>query len=436
MNTKKNLVTGFLIFCFIAATTNAEFSEIRIDSVTWDPSYIEAGDDVTVYVKFHNHPLGMAYLTPAPNTQPDEKDAGVFYTARLEPMDELSEKNIIIKKDTKNVGHLFIGESWTTPFDIKIRENAVATTYNLKFSIIKTDIDGTQKDTDKFLEFKIPVKGVVKFKVDSDNTLKLGDTGDIQITISNEGGGNAKYVTGKLGLSDPFTPAKTSEIYVGDFMGDESKDLIFSVSVNSGAEPKAYTIPLQITYTCADGTEKQMNTDIGVQIDATPKLRIALENADMFTQGSSGTVSVDVVNEGFVDAKFLTLKLLPDDNYKILSIGEIYIGNLDSDDSESEEYLIQLSENVPNGAVPLKFELRYKTANRDIEFLEDADVTLNVLTSAEYADGQPKQNLTSQIFGALFIIPILVIVYLLIWIVFKLVGLFTGYLNKRFFGRR
>ncbi|OYT38993.1 MAG: hypothetical protein B6U86_05790 [Candidatus Altiarchaeales archaeon ex4484_43] len=98
MNMKKIFVTGILIFCLLGIV-NGEFAEIRIDSVTWDPSHIEAGDNVRVYVKFHRHPSGKAFLTPPPKGE----DVGIFYIARLEPVDELTEKNIIIKRDTKNV---------------------------------------------------------------------------------------------------------------------------------------------------------------------------------------------------------------------------------------------------------------------------------------------------------------------------------------------
>ena len=430
MNMKKIFVTGILIFCLLGIV-NGEFAEIRIDSVTWDPSHIEAGDNVRVYVKFHRHPSGKAFLTPPPKGE----DVGIFYIARLEPADELTEKNIIIKRDTKNVGHLFVGESWTTPFDIKVKENAIAMSYKMRFSIIETDVEGVEIDTVKFLDFEIPVKGIVKFDVDSNNTLKLGRVGDINITITNEGGGDAKHVTVKLDLSDPFTPVRASEEYVGDFEGGERKDVTFKVSVDSKAEPKAYKIPLTIKYIDADGTEKEVGKDIGVQIDATPDLTIALESADTFTRGSTGKVSIEVVNEGFIDAKFVKLTLEPTDDYEVTSINEFYIGNLDSDDVETEDFTIKISDSVDKEIIPLKVKLEYRGEGNNIGYTKEDTVNIKILSEEDYATRLQENKTSSMIIWILIAIPVIFISLLVLWFIYKLFTLVTGYINRKLFSR-
>ena len=435
MNMKKILVMGILIFCFFGTVNGDIRSEIRIDSMMWDPSYIEAGDDVTVYMKFVNRPIERTWAVQNPDNIAREENHEVFYKAKLEPADDLAEKYVIIKKDTKNVGHLFIGESWTTPFDIKIRDNAIATSYKMKFSVMETDIDGTDEEVVKFHEFDLPVRGMVKFDVDSDNTVRLGSISDVTVNVKNEGGGNAKHVMVKLDLTSPFTPVRTSELYVGDFMAGEDKDITFKVSVDSETEAMVYKIPLTIKYINANGSEKQVSKDIGVRIDATPDLTIGLESADTFTQGSKGEVSIEVVNEGFVDAKFVKLTLEPTDDYTVTSINEFYIGNLDSDDIETDEFTIEVSDSVDKETIPLKVKLQYKGDGSDAKYTHEGTVNLKVLSKEEYAAKFQADGASSMIFGLLMAVPVLFIVILVVWFIIKLLGLVTGFLNRKLFSK-
>jgi len=435
MNMKKFFVFGILAFCLIGAVNGYVKSEIRIDSVMWDPSYIEAGDEVTVYVKFVNRPIERTWAIENPDDIARAQDPSIFYKARLELADDLAERYVIIKKDTKNVGHLFTGESWTTPFDIKIRESAVATSYKMRFSVIETDMDGAKEEVVKFYEFYLPVKGVVKFDVDSDNLVKLGSISDITVNIKNEGAGDARHVMIKLDLSKPFTPVRTSEKYVGDFMGRESKNITFKVSVDSETEALVYKIPLTITYIGDNGTEEKVSRDIGVKMDATPDMTIGLESADTFTQGSTGKVTIEVVNEGFVDAKFVKLTLEPTDDYEVVSINEFYIGNLDSDDIETDDFTIKISDSVDKEELPLKVKLQYKGEGSDVKYTKEGTIDLNILSKEDYAAKFQGDGTSSMIIGVLIAIPVIFIAVLVLWFVYKLFDLVKDYLNRKLFSR-
>jgi len=47
------------------------------------------------------------------------------------------------------------------------------------------------------------------------------------------------------------------------------------------------------------------------------------------------------VNKGFAQVKFLNLKMLSTENYDVTSATEAYVGNLDSDSSDSQDFQIQ-----------------------------------------------------------------------------------------------
>jgi len=433
---KTTLMTGFLILALIQAI----YAEPRFDSVSLDPIYIEAGDTVNVYVKFHENPDMRDVLSAGSRGEGGAKtiagdDPSIFYKTRLIPVGDISETYILVKEGERSVGHLFIGESWTSPFEIKIRENAPATTYSLEFQIIKTDIDGNDEELIIGNDVEILVRDSVEFDIESNNALEVGSTEDIEIGITNEGGGIARHVNVELTLDSPFTTATSSSKYLGNFEADETKDVEFSVSVGSGAEIKTHEIPLTITYIDSDGVSHTVKKEIGARIKAEPDLSIGLDEADSFAPGRKGTVTLGMANEGFVDAKFLKFKLLPSEYYQILSIDEIYIGNLDSDDVETEDMIIKVNDNAPAGEIPLRVELRYKGDGSNKDYVLSREVPLKVLTPGEYAAENPQQDKISTALMAVVAVPALILGVLLVWFIYKIIGLIMTKLNKKLFSK-
>jgi len=432
---KKILMTGILIFALIQAIC----AEPRLDSVSLDPSYVEAGDTVNVYVKFHEHPVKRDVLTRGTREDGGSRvvageNPDIFYTTRLVPADDISETYIIVKEGERSVGHLFIGESWTSPFEIKIRENAPATTYTLEFQIIETDIDGENEEIIIGNDVEITVKDSVEFDIFSDNALDVGSTEDIEIGISNKGSAVARNVNVELTLESPFTTATSSSKYLGNFEGDETKDAAFSVSVDSDAEIKTHNVPLTITYTDSDGVKHTISKEIGARIKAEPDLSLGLDEAGSFTPGRKGEVIISIANEGFVDAKFLKFKLLPSEFYQVYSINDVYIGNLDSDDVETQEMMIKVNDNAPSGEIPLRVELNYKGEGSNKDYTLSGEVPLKVSSQAEYAAEHPQQDGT-QVIMAVVAIPALVLGILLVWFIYKITGLIMTKLNKKFFSK-
>lgn len=431
-----NKVMYLAIFLMIFAS--GVIAEPVVDSVTFDPVFIEPGMDVTVYVKFHENPVSRLVRSGAPsgvggNPVIKTENPEIFYVAKLIPVDDISGKFIIVKEERKNVGHLFVGETWTIPFKVKIKEDAPLTSYRLEFQLVGTDINGIEKSIALVNDFEIPVRGIVKFDIDSKNLLKLGTTSDINLGISNVGGGTARYVTVSLEPTNPFTVLHSSENYLGNIKGNEFRDISFTVRVDSNAEANAYKIPLIVKYTDDNGTEHRIEKNIGVEVEAKPDIKVSLEKADDFSAGSKGKITISVVNSGFSDVKFVDLKLIPMENYDVISASDFYIGNLDSDDSESQEFEIQLNENVPVGKIPLSIRVNYKEKGHDAEHTEDVTVDLNVISREELAKKTVGGDILSNIAGIAIVIPLIILAYLGIWFIYKLLGVFTEYINRKIF---
>jgi len=134
--------------------------------------------------------------------------------------------------------------------------------------------------------------------------------------------------------------------------------------------------------------------------------------------------------------KFLNLKFLPTENYDITSTTEAYIGNLDSDSTDSQEFQIQIKRGVPAGKMPLKFEVTYKEQNSNVDHVEPMEVGLNVLSMQEYAQKQPAGNPVSLVMNLAGWVIGVVIAVIILWFVVKLVLAILRFLDNKLFKKK
>lgn len=433
LNTRKTIVFGLML---VLMTAHAA-ADVRVDSVSLDPTQIDPGNEVNVYVKLNKQldrreVYGGAERVGSKTVLRD--DPNVFYMAKLVAKDSAASKYLIILDGEKNIGHLFDGESWTTPFKIRVSADAPPADYGMEYQLIETDADYKTRGDVKSYEFNVPVKGTVKFSISSNAALTLGETDTLALTIENVGGGNARQVSVDLNASSPFTILASSEAYAGDMAGITSKSLSYVISVASSAKPGAYEIPMIVKYVNSTGSEVEIKKTLGVEVAGEPDINVMLDSADLLKTGGKGEVTLQVINKGFIDAKFLNLQLVSTSDYTVDEPSKVYIGNLASDDFESQEFTIKVNDGVQDGAIPLAAVVEYRKENSNkVERLEAA-VNVNVLSDAEYAS-KMKSNGGMGAVSIVLAIPALIVAYLILWLIVKIVGVITTFLNRRLFKR-
>lgn len=437
MKTKIGMFLGILVFFCLMNSVNGE---VRIDSYVIEPYFIEPGDELDIYLKYHQHPRErLAIHTPLRSESGTryvlEENLQDYYISRLVHDGDISEKYVLIKDGEKTAGHIFVGETWSSHFKVKIRDDAPATGYKMMFQIYKGDLEGTYEELLRSYSFEIPVTGIAEFDIEAGNSMKIGTTGDVKLRLCNKAGGIAKHVSIGLDLSAPFTPISSSSKYLGSFKAGECMDVSFRVAVSGDAQVKTYEIPVMVVYADRNGSKNTLTTSIGVQIDSEPELSFGLDEVGELAPGVEGNVILSISNEGFVDAKFLKFTLEPTDDYKVVSINEIYIGNLDSDDIETEEFTIKINDGVNKEIIPLKVKLRYKGEGRDAEYVKEDTVNIKILSKQEHAAKAQVDGTSSMMTGALIAIPAIFIGLLVLWFIYKLFGLITGYINRKLFAR-
>ncbi len=188
--------------------------------------------------------------------------------------------------------------------------------------------------------------------------------------------------TGLSVTEQPFTPVGSgNEKTIRSIRPLESKEIEFDLFVDADAESKMYKIPYILTYSDETGTSFSREGIVGLMVDAEPDISITLDETTILKAGTRGTVDIKFVNKGFSDVKLVNLRLVETQDYDILSNSEVYIGNVDSDDFESAEYELLMSNSV-GGEVKLPLKLEYKSANGK-SYGKEISIVLNLPTAEE-----------------------------------------------------
>ena len=125
--------------------------------------------------------------------------------------------------------------------------------------------------------------------------------------------------------------------------------------------------------------------------------------SDIVTSGNSGKFTIEIANVGRQNIQSLELELSDSTDYKLLSTSNyIYIGDLEADDTESEDFSIYVNENLNNVNIPIK--LKYEV--NDEIFEKDFNLVLNLLTKEE----AKKVGLIKNSYTTYIIIIILVLI--------------------------
>jgi len=212
--------------------------------------------------------------------------------------------------------------------------------------------------------------------------VKPGDEVEINMTIKNEGLTSIRTVDLTLDTTalDFFSALGMGTTKRIDFLEPkESKEIGFKIMINSNAEIKIYNIPLEIKYKDDKNREYEVSSKMGLKMNAEPDLTMFVDSSEIFKQKETGKVRAKIVNKVPVDVKYITLKIIKTPDYDILSPSNvIYIGNLDSDDFDSGEFIIEPLKKDP----VLKFILEFKdTYNKD--YVQEYALPLRIVPDLE-----------------------------------------------------
>jgi hypothetical protein len=261
--------------------------------------------------------------------------------------------------------------SQTTSLKFMINKNAKPTISHIGLEIIYYQTsDHSKKNMEITIPLKISGKPILKIeKVEFDKELKPGETVRLSFVLKNYGL-LAKDV--RISLNQTFFVCKECEKIIKKL--EDSKEVEFEITVNPEISPNTYLIPISISFwDSAKSNEYNEKKFIGVKVMGTKNLIVTLENFYV-----KDYLTVKISNGGSETVKFLRVRFESDAN---ITPEEIYIGNLDSDDYDSEK----LSVSGLPGEHKLKVLLSYEDIFGNF-FEEEKELKFVILGEEEKRD--------------------------------------------------
>jgi len=178
----------------------------------------------------------------------------------------------------------------------------------------------------------------------------------------------------------------------------------FAVEGENEIELEVRTGDLGFSYTQDEFTIDVEEYDI-------PEIKAYIRETDILQSNSRGTITIEIANVDEADIKFLQLTLLPSTDYELLSSSDyVYLGDVDSDDTESEDFDIYLR-NVKNQAT-IPILLKYENTDEK-EYEKEYELTLDVYDSRELSKyGLKETNYTLVVLVIIIILGVIGYLYL------------------------
>jgi hypothetical protein len=365
---------------------------IRVTMINQEPDPVDAGQYVTVKFRVENIGIDMAKSVVF-QLMPD-------FPFSLDPGTNA----------TKSVGSL-VG--------VQDANNAVTLEYR-----IKVDPQALSGSTELKLRYNIDSSGWVELpafqvrvrryflglSIDSIATsqeyFEPGKQNDVTISVKNMADSPMRSVSVSLSLegTTPFAPIGSgTEKRAYSIQPGQTQNFTFGLLTSPDTALGLYKIPIAIEYIDEANNNHTISDILGIVVNAKPEISVRIDSSAIKSAGSSGKITLKLVNLGIGDVRFLNLKFSDTPDLTIVSGNEQYIGQLSSDDYDTADinaYVARANE----GIVEIPVTLDYSDAMGN-SYEQNESVVLRIYSAAE----QRKLGISSKT-SPLWILLIVIII--------------------------
>lgn len=332
---KKMLVLLFLVILLssfaqagIKATSEASTPQIRAVLESQSPDPVEPGQIVTIKFKIENQ---------GKQTN-DDVIVKIIPKFPFTLYGDAAEKNIGMLKAVSTGADAVIVE-----YKLKVDENAVEEEAELELEILTGDMVISYTEDNFLIDVQThdAVLDITSI-ISEPKEIAPGETAEISIMVKNLADSLLKDIRFKLNFASsslPLAPYQSSsERRIAQLNSKYQNTMTFKIIADPDAVPGLYKIPLNITYNDEKGNSYAVEDVLAVIVGEEPKVRAYIKKSTVMQTDKEGKITIEVANAGTSDIKFLELFILPSDDYKLISTNDyFYLGDIDSDDTESEE---------------------------------------------------------------------------------------------------
>lgn len=349
-----SLITmSIFLISLMAVNSLAESPSFSVTMLSQSPDPVEPGQTVKIKFKIENE---------GSQTVDD-------VIAKIDPQYPFE---IYGDETEKNLGRVSASSTNTeVSFTLKVDEDAVEGETELDFELQFSDSSSVVYDDG---EFTIDIQtndavldiSTIEFNPEA---ISPGETSELSFIVKNQADSLLKDITFKLELNDddlPFAPyLSSSEKRIDQLNSDYQSSLSFEIICSPDAEVGLYKIPINITYYDENDNAYSSEDLLAISVSEEPTLKAYIKKTEIYNPNQQGKVTIQIANSGISNVQSLEMDLINSSDYKLLSTTNyFYIGDLDADDTESEELNIYVA-NPASGEVNIPIKLSYSDENNN-----------------------------------------------------------------------
>ncbi len=365
------LMSIFLLSLLQVTAIYSDSPQLKVTLMSQDPDPVEPGQIVTVKFKVEN------------NGSQTSKDVIIKLMSQF-PFTiygDALEKNIGQMKALATGSDAAIVE-----FKLKVDDNAVEKDTELELTALMGDSGVSYTNNEFMIDIQTHDAVLAITDITSEPSLIApGSTGKVTIMVKNTADSLLKDIKFKLDMSGSSTPIapyqSSSERIIAQLNSNFQQTLTFTVIAKPDAASGLYKVPINISYNDEKGTSYTQTDVLAVIIGERPKINAYIKKSTVQQAGKNGKITLEIANTGNTNLKFLELNLLPSEDYQLITPSSyFYLGDVDSDDTESEEIEVYVNEKVETLKLPVK--LNYADANNQ-PFQQQFDLELQLYSSSQ-----------------------------------------------------
>jgi hypothetical protein len=364
------LVLALLVAPLFAQNVAAEFSTINgltISNATfYSPYPAEPGKYIDLYVRiqytgtFNNAENVVCSVVPV---FPFSIDPGAV--------------------STSNIGTLAPYQEVLLKYTVRVDSDAVQGTNKLGY---KCSVKGYNEATVNLPIYVQAHDAILQIGSvqSSPGEFRPGQSGTVTVDLDNIASIGLKDITVNLDLSGSdisFAPINgTTEKRVDSIEAGKSGSVTFSVIAFPDAVSKVYKVPIELTYYDSLGKSYSKNVMTSLLVKTEPSIMMVHEQTTIVKNGTKNSVTLSIVNKGLSQLKFMTATLADSSagDYQILTPKDVYVGNINSDDSQTAEYDLFINTAGSTITLPLTVTFEDTIGN---SYTETEYVPVNVFNS-------------------------------------------------------
>ena len=332
--------------------------ELDVQKIKSEPVPLQTSEYADIWVKVVNQGNSMA------------DDASVEFVPEYPFTADPDEKT------EWELGKMPQGEEYRLHFQVKVDENAVHGENTLKFRLSSGGEVTVQEEVP--VEVRTDDEALTITSVDFPEKVGPGTSSTMGLTLQNQADSYLKNIDAGLELSSedlPFITSETTRKRIQKIAPGEKREVSFRLAVDERADNGVYKLPITLDYENEAGTAFSKEELTGVVVGGDSRIEVGLNSRELETAGTSGTITLRIVNRGEGRAKFSELTVGGSEDYEILSSRSIYIGNIDSDDYQTAEMDMYVHDGVESIELPVT--LTYRNSEGEmIEEVQDVEVEL------------------------------------------------------------